>query len=327
GDPGKLNQWGQASRELLKAGEDTIVRSNNDTLYKTAFIYLGDGPVVLRSDSSSQERFSSFQLQDDRNANYRNIIGPAGSYTLYYGEKPETIKGEAVEVPSLLSAVVTRIEVKDPNDAADMAGAQAVFDGITIEGPTISEMPVVDLLSGFDEQVVQEAHRRMDELAGVVPFSKMIVGPGQEPGNGVPYLYHSAGTKEGWGGPATSHSAYEAMFADESGATLEGSKGEYVVVTEAPPVNAFWSVTVYDSTTGRLHPNDDDRYHINNTTAVKNEDGTYTFHFKVKCKDGDVNCLAVPAGPFDVVARYYLPEPEIMSGKWKMSHPAKVKND
>jgi len=327
GDPGKLNKWGQASRDLLKAGEDKIVRSNNDTLYKTAFVYLGDGPVVLRSDSPSQERFSSFQLQDDRNANYRNIIGPDGSYTLYHGEKPETIAGEAVEVPSLLSAVVTRIEVKDQNDAADMAGAQAVFDGITIEGPTIREMPSVDLLSGFDEQVAQEAHRRMDELAGVVPFSKMIVGPGQEPGKDVPYLYHSAGTKEGWGGPATSHSAYEATFTDESGETLEGSKGEYVQVTEAPPVNAFWSVTVYDSTTGRLHPNDDDRYHINNTTAVRNEDGTYTFRFKVKCEEGDANCLEVPAGPFDVVARYYLPEPEIMSGEWTIPRPAKVKTD
>ncbi len=136
GDAARLNVWVQASRDLLKAGEDKIVRSNNDTLYKTAFIYLGDGPVVLRSDSPSTERFSSFQLQDDRNANYRNIVGPEGSYTLYYGEKPETITGEAVEVPSLLSAVVTRIEVKDQNDAADMAGAQAVFDGITIEGPT-----------------------------------------------------------------------------------------------------------------------------------------------------------------------------------------------
>ena len=113
GDPGKLNEWVKASRDLLKAGEDKIVRSNNDTLYKMAFVYLGDGPVVLRSDSPSKERFSSFQLQDDRNANYRNIIGPDGSYTLYHGEKPETITGEAIEVPSLLSAVVTRIEVKD----------------------------------------------------------------------------------------------------------------------------------------------------------------------------------------------------------------------
>jgi hypothetical protein len=82
GDAGKLNTWVMASRDLLKAGEDKIVRCNNDTLYKTAFVYLGDGPVVLRSDAPSQERFSSFQLQDDRNANYRNIINPSGSYTL-----------------------------------------------------------------------------------------------------------------------------------------------------------------------------------------------------------------------------------------------------
>jgi hypothetical protein len=326
GDAGKLNQWGQASRELLKAGEDTIVRVNNDTLYKTAFVYLGDGPVVLRSDSPSNERFSSFQLQDDRNANYRNIIGPSGSYTLYHGKRPETITGEAVEVPSLLSAVVTRIEVKDSTDAADMARAQAVFDGITIEGPTIREMPAVDLLSGFDEQVVQEANKRLDETARSVPFSKMIVGPGQEPGRDVPYLYHSAGTKVGWGGPATSHSAYDSMFTDASGATLESSKGEYVLVTEAPPVKAFWSITAYDSTTGRLHPNDDERYHINNTTAVRTEDGSYTFRFKVKCEDGDVNCLEVPAGPFDVAARYYLPEPQIMSGEWTMPKPALKKS-
>jgi hypothetical protein len=327
GDPGKLNQWGQASRDLLKAGEDSIVRVNNDTLYKTAFVYLGDGPVVLRSDAPSKERFSSFQLQDDRNANYRNIIGPAGSYTLYHGEKPGTITGKAVEVPSLLSAVVTRIEVKDKNDAADMAGAQAVFDGVMIEGPTIREIPLVDLLSGFDEQVAQEANKRMDETARSVPFSKMIVGPDQEPGRDVPYLYHSAGTKVGWGGPATSHSAYDSMFTDASGETLEGSKGEYVLVTEAPPVNAFWSVTAYDSTTGRLHPNDDNRYHINNTTAVKSEDGSYTFRFKVKCEEGDVNCLEVPAGPFDVAARYYLPEPAIMNGEWTMPKPVLKKSN
>jgi len=324
GDPAKLNTWIVALRKLLKAGEDDVVRSNNDTLYKQAWIYLGDGPVILSSKSPSKERFTSFQLQDDRNANYLNIIGPDGSYTLYHGEKPENITGEAVEVPSLLSTVIVRIEVKDAKDPADLADALSVSDGITIEGPTISKMPEVDLLGGFDERVVQEANKRMDETKVAVPYSEMIVAPGQEPGQDVSYLNFATGTKEGWGGPATSHSAYESMYTDDTGATLDGSAGEYVLVTEEPPVNAFWSVTVYDSTTGRFHPNDADRYHINNTTAVKNKDGTYSFRFKVKCEDGDLNCLEVPAGPFDVAARYYLPEPEIMSGEWTMPHPAKV---
>lgn len=41
----------------------------------------------------------------------------------------------------------------------------------------------------------------------------------------------------------------------------------------------------------------------------------------------DQNCLEVTAGPFDVAARYYLPEPEIMKGEWTMPHPARVKSD
>jgi len=326
-DPAKLNTWVAATPRLLKAGEDMVVRSNNDTLYKMAWVYLGDGPVVLASAAPSKERFSSFQLQDDRNANYRNIIYPEGSYTLYYGEKPASIVGEAVEVPSLLSAVVLRIEVKDKHDADDMVAALAVFDGITIEGPVISQFPVVDVLSAFDERVVQEADKRMQETKKTVPYIEMIAGPGQEPGKDVSYLNFATGTKEGWGGPATSHSAYESMYNDASGETLDGSKGEYMLVTEAPQVNAFWSVTVYDSTTGRFHPNDDDRYHINNTTAARNEDGTYTFHFKMSCGDEDQNCLEVPAGPFDVAARYYLPGPEIMNGEWTMPRPARVATD
>jgi hypothetical protein len=69
--------------------------------------------------------------------------------------------------------------------------------------------------------------------------------------------------------------------------------------------------------TGRKHPNKDDRYHFNGTTAVKNADGAVTFRFKRACAASDTNCLEVPAGRFDVVARYYLPRKEIVSGAWR----------
>jgi hypothetical protein len=89
-------------------------------------------------------------------------------------------------------------------------------------------------------------------------------------------------------------------------------------MTAPPPVDAFWSVTVYDTERGgHLHPNDRDRYHINNTTAVKNADRTVTFTFKQVCLATDTNCLDVPAGRFDVTVRYYLPRRDIVSGTWR----------
>ncbi|NIS08013.1 MAG: DUF1254 domain-containing protein, partial [Candidatus Dadabacteria bacterium] len=91
-----------------------------------------NGPVTLNSTSTSNDRFNSFQLMDDRNANYQNIINPSGKYTLYYGDKPADIQGEAIKVPSLLSVVIVRVEVKNKNDAQDVSSAKKVFNGITI---------------------------------------------------------------------------------------------------------------------------------------------------------------------------------------------------
>ena len=112
GDPAKLNTWVLgAEPALTKAGEDKVVRMNNDTYYKMAFVLLDEGPVVLRSDAPTDDRFYSFQLMDDRNANYRNVIRPSGAYTLYHGTAPDQVEGEAIEVPSTLSVVIVWVEV------------------------------------------------------------------------------------------------------------------------------------------------------------------------------------------------------------------------
>jgi hypothetical protein len=317
-DPAKLNTWVLgAEPQLVKAGDDTVVRMNNDTYYKMAFLSLEDGPVVLGSDAAAQNRFTSFQLMDDRNVNYRNIINPDGSYTFYYGEKPEQIQGEAVEVPSSLSVIIVRVEVKDENDAADVAAAKAVFNGITIAGESPAAFPQLDLLSAFPADVATEANRLIDETFTTVPFTQNVVGPTQVPGKDVAYLNLAAGTKGGWGGPDPAHSAYDTIFFDKNDAEMKGSNGAYTVTTEEPPVDAFWSITVYDTDRGGyLHPNKDNRYHINNTGAVRNDDGTVTFTFKTSCAATDLNCLEVPAGRFDLVARYYLPHEEVISGAW-----------
>jgi hypothetical protein len=319
GDPAKLNTWLYAPEpELVKAGEDGVVRMNNDTFYNAAVLYFKDEPVVIKSSAPSEDRFNALQLVDDRNVNYRNIVYPKGEYTFYYGNKPEEIQGEAIEVPSSLSIVLVRIEVKDKDDSEDVAAAKAVYQGLTIRGgQQPSEFPQLDLLSEYPKSVSDEASRRMDETFSSIPFSKIILRHGQVLGEDVSYLEHAAATKGAWGGPDPSHSAYETIFFDKNGDEFIGSKGTYTVTSEEPPVDAFWSVTVYDTDRGGFfHPNENDRYHINNTTAVRNENGTVTFTFKQNCGDSDPNCLEVPAGRFDLVVRYYLPREEIITGNW-----------
>jgi hypothetical protein len=319
GDPRNLNRWiGNGEPALVRAGEDVVPRTNNDTYYKAAALFLEDGPVVIESGAPAVDRFNSFQLVDERNANYRNIVFPRGKYTLYFGARPDRFEGEAIEVPSALSVVIARVEVRDKNDADDVAAAQSLFAGLRISGAQPSEFPRLDVPSEYPADVVAEAHRRMDEIFATVPFTRTVVGPGREPGRDVPVLYHAAGTKGGWGGPAPEHSAYEALLLDRDGNEMKGSNGTYGVTTEVPPVEAFWSVTVYDTERGGfLHANEADRYHFNDTTAVRNADGTVTLIFKRTCGTADSNCLEVPLGRFDVVARYYLPREEIISGVWR----------
>ena len=318
GDPAQLNKWVLGAKpRLVKAGQDRVVRMNNDTFYKMAFIDLRDGPVILAAQVKDQSRFVSFQLMDDRNVNYRNVIHPDGEYTLYRGTVPETVRGEGIPVPSDLSVVIVRVEVRDPGDEEDLATAAAVFNTITVEGPTADSFFEVDLLSGFSEAVAAEANYRMDEAFRRIPFRLTVAGPEQEPGEHVPALNHAAGTKGGWGGPGTEHSSYETIFFGQDQQPLDATRGDYTVTTEAPPVDAFWSLTVYDTERGGfLHPNSRDRYHLNGSMSEPNDDGTYTFLFKQACVETDRNCLEVPAGRFDIAARYYLPSEAIRSGEW-----------
>jgi hypothetical protein len=327
GDPQYVNMITPgAEAELVKAGTDKVVRMNNDTYYGGGVVYLSEGPVKLISSEYDENRFYSFQLMDDRNVNFKNIIRPNGEYYLYYGDKPADIEGVAIESPSELVMVIVRVGVKDKTDLADVEVAQKVYNGIKIEGPEIAKLPVVDVLSSFDDKVVKRANEMIDSVYKSVPFYLLVPTPEQIPDE-TPYLYLAAGSKHAWGAPVASHSTYQMIHHDANNEILRGENGTYTLTTEEPNVDAFWSVTVYDTERGGfLHPNKEDRYHINNTGVVRNDDGTITFQFKTECQDEDQNCLEVPEGDFDLTIRYYLPLGELQTGDWKMPNPKLIKD-
>lgn len=112
------------------------------------------------------------------------------------------------------------------------------------------------------------------------------------------------------------------LLALEAGYTLTFAAGEL------PPVNAFWSVTLYDGKTQLLIENPINRYLINSPMLPdlkKNPDGSLTIYIQKDSpdKDKEPNWLPAPDGPIYLVMRLYWPKKELPSvlppgdGTWK----------
>ncbi len=145
------------------------------------------------------------------------------------------------------------------------------------------------------------------------------------------WLLRAAGAKAGIYGNDAVEATYPMTRVDGAGQPLDGSKHNYTLTFpkgQLPPVNAFWSVTMYDGDTQLLIENPINRYLINSPMLpdlVKNEDGSLTLYIQKDSPGGDKesNWLPAPDGPIYLVMRLYWPKSEDPSvlppgdGTWK----------
>ena len=145
------------------------------------------------------------------------------------------------------------------------------------------------------------------------------------------WLKRAAAAKGGIYGNDAVEAVYPITKALASGEPLDGSKNNYTLTFPAghfPPVNAFWSVTMYDGKTQLLIENPISRYLINSPMlpAMKmNPDGSLTLYIQNKSPgaDKESNWLPAPNGDIYLVMRLYWPkteEPSILppgNGTWK----------
>lgn len=145
------------------------------------------------------------------------------------------------------------------------------------------------------------------------------------------YLLRAAAALAGIYGNDAVEAMYPMTKTDGSGEPLDGSKHDYTLTFAAgqfPPVNSFWSVTMYDGKTQLLIDNPINRYLINSPMLPgmkKNADGSFTIYIQKDAPSGDkkANWLPAPNGPIYVVMRLYWPKTEPPSilppgeGTWK----------
>jgi hypothetical protein len=125
----------------------------------------------------------------------------------------------------------------------------------------------------------------------------------------------------GLGALTPEEAAYPNSKKDKEGKPLSG-KHSYRIHFEAnktPPVNAFWSLTVYDDL-GFLIENPIRRYTIGDRDNLTfNSDGSLDILIQHQQPTGDTsNWLPAPAETFAVTMRLYLPKAEFLDGRWKV---------
>ena len=91
---------------------------------------------------------------------------------------------------------------------------------------------------------------------------------------------------------------------------------------QLPPVNAFWSLTMYQLPASLLFANPLNRYLINSPmlpNLKRDADGGITLHVQNESpgEDKETNWLPAPKGPFFAVMRLYWPKTEALNGEWK----------
>ena len=286
GGVGKLRH----RREPAAIDNQTVIRLNRDTLYSSGIFDLDAGPVRVTLPDAGK-RFQSLQ-----------VINQDHYAWTEYGAGPHTITRDKGGTRYVVVGIRTLV---DPNDARDVEQVRALQDAITVAqaSPGTLELPAWDPAS---QKRVREA---LLALGATTPDFRKAFGTKDE----VDPVRHLIGTATGFGGNADKDATYLNFTPERN-----DGKTVYRLSVKDVPVDAFWSVSVYNAD-GYFEKNAYDAYSVNNLTAKKDDDGTV--HIQFGGCDGKIpNCIPVVAG-WNYTVRLYRPQKAILDGTWKFPDP------
>ncbi len=281
-------------RQPTTPDNQPVIRMNQDTLYSGTLLDLSK-PVKITLPEVGGRYMSMHVVNQDH---YMFVESKPGEYEL-------TMKSVGTRF-----ALVTIRTFYNAGDPKDLAKAHAAQDKIEISGsgPGPFEAP------NWNTDHLSTARKALNELA-VLGFDTSYAFGRKEDVRPVDYL---VGAAAGWGGlPRT------AAFYILNSVENNDGKTAHVLTVKGVPVDAFWSITVYNAE-GYLEDNDLGVNSFNNLSAKPNEDGSYTIHFGGDPKS--VNYLPITDG-WNYAVRMYQPRKEILDGTWTFPelNPLKAK--
>ena len=281
-------------REPANIDKQSVIRLNRDTLYTSGVFDLNAGPVTITMPDPGK-RFMSLQVISE------DHYVPA----VYYGAGKRTLTRENVGTRYAVVGIRTLV---DPNDPKDLAQVHALQDAIRVsqKSPGKLELPNWDQAS---QKSIRDALLTLNDHTG--GFAHAFGPRGQ-----VDPVRHLIGTAAGWGGNPDKDATYLSVTpARNDGSTI------YRLTVRDVPVDAFWSISVYNAK-GYFEKNPYDAYTLNNITGTKSADGSIAIQFG-GCDGKIQNCLPIMQG-WNYTVRLYRPRPEILNGKWKFPEPQPV---
>jgi hypothetical protein len=116
--------------------------------------------------------------------------------------------------------------------------------------------------------------------------------------------------------------AYAMVYKDGDGAQLTGEHRYTIHFDQLPPVDAFWSITMYDLPEFFLVANAIDRYSIGDRTPglAYDDDGGLTIVMQHDDPGGEAtaNWIPTPPGAFRPILRMYQPRPAVFDGSYEL---------
>ena len=287
---GKVNTWAHL-RMPAPIDNQTVIRMNRDTLYSATIVDISKGATLTIPDTG--DRYISIMVVNEDH--YINkVYHKAGTYDLTMDE----FHTSYVQV-----AARTLVDSSDP---ADIKKVNAIQDQMKIKAA--SARPYTH--PNYDQVSYKATYGPLIELSRGLPDSKRTFGKKEE----VDEVRHLLGTAYGFGGLPE----HEAQYLNVEPNLPVGA---YQLTVKDVPVDAFWSISVYNKD-GFFDENKYNAYSVNNISDTPNKDGSFTIHFGGNPES--VNYLPIMEG-WNYIVRLYQPRTEVLDGTWTFPTVKKVK--